>query len=96
MARPTTRPAPAPAQFEPYAPPLAHKVRINSVYLPACATNVAATIERVRAMAEALATARRKPRRGAAGTADQRDLFSTGADAAAQCISAVMQRKVAA
>ena len=95
MARPTTRPVLAPAQFEPYAPPLAHKVRINSVYLPACATNVAATIERVRAMAEALATSRRKPRRSAVGTTEQRDMFGAGSDAAAQCISAAM-RKVAA
>lgn len=63
------------AQHKPYAPPMAHKVHITAPYLPACATDVRATIERVRGLLEAQATGRRKPRRVDARPEQQADMF---------------------
>lgn len=63
------------AQHKPYVPPMAHKVHITAPYLPACATDVAATIERVRNLVESQAAGRRKPRRAGARPESQADMF---------------------
>lgn len=63
------------AQHKPYAPPLAHKVHITAPYLPACATDVRATIERVRGLLASQAAGRRKPRRTDALAIQQADMF---------------------
>ncbi|WP_422086361.1 hypothetical protein [Variovorax sp.] len=79
------------AQHKPYAPPMAHKVHITAPYLPACATDVRATIERVRGLVEAQAAGRRKPRRTAARPVQQADMFPS----TVVCIAAVQQRRAA-
>ncbi len=63
------------AQHKPYVPPMAHKVHITAPYLPACATDVAATIERVRNLLASQAAGRRKPRRADARAEQQADMF---------------------
>lgn len=63
------------AQHKPYVPPMAHKVHITAPYLPACATDVAATIERVRNLLASQAAVRRKPRRAGARAELQADMF---------------------
>ena len=75
MPRTTTGAVVQIAQHKPYAPPLAHKVHITAPYLPACATDVRATIERVRGLVEAHAAGRRKPRRTDVKTVQQPDMF---------------------
>jgi hypothetical protein len=79
------------AQHKPYAPPLAHKVHITAPYQPACATDVRATIERVRSLVEARAAGRRKPRRGHVKAIPQADMFPS----TVVCIAAAQQRKAA-
>jgi len=63
------------AQHKPYVPPMAHKVHITAPYLPACATDVAATIERVRNLLARQAAGRRKPRRAGGRPESQADMF---------------------
>ena len=63
------------AQHKPYAPPLAHKVHITAPYLPACATDVRATIERVRGLLASQSAGRRKSRRADALAIQQADMF---------------------
>lgn len=75
MPRTTTGAVVQIAQHKPYAPPLAHKVHITAPYQPACATDVRATIERVRGLLAAQATGRRKPRRADALGIQQADMF---------------------
>ena len=77
-----------PQQHAPHLPPMAHKVRIPAPYVPACATNVRATLERVQAqLAAQAARPRRKARAAAAG--QQPDLFL---GATVVCIDAVQRR----
>ena len=75
MPRTTTAAVVQIAQHKPYAPPLAHKVHITAPYLPACATDVRATIERVRGLLASQAAGRRKPRRADALAIQQADMF---------------------
>lgn len=80
------------AQHAPYQPPLAHRVRIPAPYLPACATNVGATIERVSRQLQA----RVKTSRRAAIKVAQPDLFTGAAphdDAVVVCIAAVQKQR---
>lgn len=79
------------AQHKPYAPPMAHKVHIIAPYSPACATDVRATIERVRGLLAAKAGGRRKPRRADAPTIQQADMFPS----TVVRLVAVQQRKTA-
>ncbi|WP_431274249.1 hypothetical protein ACQ858_19655 [Variovorax ureilyticus] len=79
------------AQHKPYAPPLAHKVRIPVPYVPACATNVRATIERVHAQLDAQAARRRRTRRVATLPEQQADMFPS----TVVCMAAVQQRRAA-
>lgn len=79
------------AQHKPYAPPLAHKVHITAPYQPACATDVRATIERVRSLVEAQGAGRRKPRRADVKPIQQADMFPS----TVVCIAAAQQRKAA-
>jgi hypothetical protein len=91
MPRTTTAAVVQIAQHKPYAPPMAHKVHITAPYLPACATDVRATIERVRAVLATQATGRRKPRRADALTVQQGDMFPS----TVVHLVAVQQRKAA-
>jgi hypothetical protein len=91
MPRTTTGAVVQIAQHKPYAPPLAHKVHITAPYQPACATDVRATIERVRSLVEAQAAGRRKPRRADAKPIEQADMFPS----TVVCIAAAQQRKAA-
>ncbi|CAN7596627.1 hypothetical protein [Variovorax paradoxus] len=75
MPRTTTAAVVQIAQHKPYAPPLAHKVHITAPYLPACATDVRATIERVRGLLASQGAGRRKPRRADALAIQQADMF---------------------
>lgn len=75
MPRTTTGAVVQIAQHKPYAPPLAHKVHITAPYQPACATDVRATIERVRGLLASQAAGRRKPRRADALAIQQTDMF---------------------
>lgn len=83
--------------FAPYQPPLAHRVHIATPYVPACATNVRATIERISTQVQARA---RTTRRAAAKLAAQPDFFgldmgSHRGEATVVCIAAVQQRRPA-
>ncbi|WP_454907627.1 hypothetical protein [Variovorax gossypii] len=91
MPRTTTAAVVQIAQHKPYAPPLAHKVHITAPYLPACATDVRATIERVRGLVEAQSAGRRKPRRASVQPIQQADMFPS----TVVCLAAVQQRRAA-
>ena len=91
MPRTTTSSVVQIAQHKPYAPPLAHKVHITAPYLPACATDVRATIDRVRGLLSAQATGRRRPRRVDAQPVQQGDMFPS----TVVCIAAAQQRRAA-
>ncbi len=86
-----------PAPFAPYQPPLAHRVHIATPYVPACATNVRATIERISSQVQARV---KTGRRAAAKLATQPDFFgvdmhSHRGEATVVCIAAVQQRRAA-
>ncbi len=83
----TARPAP----FAPYQPPLAHRVHIATPYIPACATDVRATVERVQAQLAAITAGRRKPRRAAVQPIQQPDMFPS----TVVCINAAQLQRAA-
>ncbi len=93
MSRNAPRPLALVQQHAPFQPPMAHKVRIPAPYLPACATDVRATIERVQAQLAAQAarsaSSRRKVRAVATAPAQQPDLF---VGPTVVCIDAVQRR----
>ncbi|XXQ53552.1 hypothetical protein ACA040_002223 [Xenophilus aerolatus] len=90
MPRHAPRPLALVQQHAPFQPPLAHKVRIPAPYVPACATDVRATIERVQAqLAAQAARPSRKARTAPAGQVQQADLFL---GATVVCIDAVQRR----
>lgn len=87
-------------QHKAYAPPLAHKVRITTPYVPACATDVRATFARILGQPGAARQARRQQRIAAARAAEAQSLplFDTPADLATpagECIAALLVKESA-